>query len=274
MNEKMNNFIVSMLFQYSKTKADTIAIQDSDGFITYSQLWYRMQRISKKILEQTAGVQMPVVIWQERNLDFIVSMLSCLMAGAIYIPVVKETPVYRIEKIIEDSKCCLALVDEELVCTGIKQINVKTDEIYDSSTKVVQDGMWKKYSELAYVMYTSGTTGNPKGVMIKLSNLHNLVMSFGEMIYNKIEKTVCVAVLASFAFDSSVKQIYSALYYGHTLVIASEKEKRFSKLLQKFYLNNNIYISDGTPSNMRILIMTGKKISNHVKYYPELFMSL
>ncbi len=263
----MNNFIVSRLFEFSKIKKDVVAIQDNFGCITYGELWEKMSGVSEKIREQTGGKQVPVIVYQERNVDFIVSMLSCMLAGCFYIPVVKETPAYRIEKIIEDSKCQLALIDEKIENSAVKQLNVLTDEIINPSVIVEQAIIWKQHSNLAYVMYTSGTTGNPKGVIIKLSNLQNLVESFGVIIYNQIVDTVRIAVLASFGFDSSVKQIYCSLYYGHSLVIADNKIKRFSKLLQKFYLDNKIFISDGTPSNMRILVMTKRKISNYVKYF-------
>ena len=170
-------------------------------------------------------------------------------------------------RIIGDLHCELAIVDEYFDVCNVKQLDVKSLKIYNPSVKVNITDRWKLYDRLAYIMYTSGTTGTPKGVMIKLANLENLIESFGEILYNNIVETVNVALLASLGFDSSVKQIYAALYYGHTLVIASEKEKRFSSLLQRFYSNNNIFISDGTPTNMQILLMPGKKISNRVKYF-------
>ena len=263
----MNNFIVSKLFEYSRSKAGITAIQDGKESITYGQLWDRMWGYSEIIRRHSGGKHLPVIIYQERNIHFIVSMLACLSAGCFYIPVVKDTPTARIEDIIKDSKCRLALVDEEIPNASLKQLNVLTSQCINSAVEAAQADLWGQQGDLAYVMYTSGTTGSPKGVMIKLSNLQNLIDSFGEIIYNRVEGIVRVAVLASFGFDSSVKQIYCSLYYGHTLVIASERQKRFSKLLQQFYVDNDIFLSDGTPSNMRILLMTKKKIKNNVKYY-------
>ena len=263
---KMNNFIIERICKLGLQKPDTVAIKDKSGVITYKQLCEAVEEYASQLLKKTGGSREPVIVYQDRNRYFIISMLACLKAGCFYIPVVRETPAERIEQIIKDSKCRLALTDERIDHPGLNQLNVRTKEWVEAANDDrTQEAWWQQ--PVAYVMYTSGTTGTPKGVIIRLDNLQNLVESFGEILYNGLLGVVNVAVLASFGFDSSVKQIYCSLYYGHTLVIATEHEKHFSKLLQQFYSENEINISDGTPSNLRILLMTKKRIQNQVDFY-------
>lgn len=263
----VDNEILSNIYRTSLNSPDLCAIRCSENSITYRELWCCIQKYSILLNEYTKGNQVPVIIYQSRHEWFVISMLVCMAVGCFYIPVVKETPVERLKKIIADSKCQIVLTDEMLVEFSGVQINVRDASVVKNVDFACETELSRKHPHLAYVMYTSGTTGEPKGVMILLSNLMNLVRSFGEILYNEIQNPVNVAVLASFGFDSSVKQIFSSLYYGHTLVIAGENEKKFSKTLQAFYAKNNIYITDGTPSNMRILTMTKKIITNQVKYF-------
>ena len=79
-------------------------------------------------------------------------------------------------------------------------------------------------------------------------------------IYSKIDITVNVGVLSNFSFDASVKQIFGALFWGHTLVIAKREERMFPNKLQKYLEQQNIYIVDGTPSIYQLLIKTEKKM--------------
>lgn len=263
----MSNFIIRKIEELAVNSPNRVAIQDSTNYITYEQLWQRISEISNIISEYTLGKSIPIIVYQDRKVSFIVSMLAILKANCCYIPVVKDTPATRIKYIIEDVNCKLALVDEKIEYNGLMQYNICDGSLFNEY--VVQDHsiLSNRCKNIAYVMYTSGTTGKPKGVKISISNLQNLVESFWEILYGEISENVCVAVLASFGFDSSVKQIYCSLYYGHTLVIASNKDKKFSKTLQDFYKKNNIYISDGTPSNLKILLLTKKTICNNVKYY-------
>ena len=98
------------------------------------------------------------------------------------------------------------------------------------------------------MIFTSGTSGKPKGVLIKYSNLENLIEKFLGRLYCDAYKVLNVGVVASFSFDASVKQMYGALFYGNTLAIAKKEDKMFVKKFNVFVKNNMIDVIDGTPS--------------------------
>lgn len=113
-------------------------------------------------------------------------------------------------------------------------------------------------------MYTSGTTGKPKGVKITYENLMNLIKSFEKIIYHNYDEHINVAVIAPFSFDASVKQIYCSLYYGNSLIIANNIDKCIGRKLVDFWNKNNINITDITPSYIEIILQSRKKIKSIV----------
>ncbi|MBU3179548.1 AMP-binding protein, partial [Clostridium estertheticum] len=106
---------------------------------------------------------------------------------------------------------------------------------------------------LAYVIYTSGTTGNPKGVMIEHINLVNLVSALKNSIYCKYDNKLKIALVASYIFDASVQQIFCSLLLGNTLYIVLEDDRKDGDKLTKFYLNNEIDVTDGTPMHLLMI---------------------
>lgn len=113
--------------------------------------------------------------------------------------------------------------------------------------------------QLAYVLFTSGTTGDPKGVMIEHRSVVNLVASventlFAPLVEAKGSKVLDVSCLASFAFDGSVKQIFSTLLHGHRLHIPSEDTKRDPEALNAFITERKIDLCDPTPSLFAMLL--------------------
>lgn len=72
-----------------------------------------------------------------------------------------------------------------------------------------------------------------------------------EIIYYKFESNVNVGVLASFNFDASVKQIFSSIYFGYTLVISDDKTKYFGRKIHTFHNKYNLKLCDCTPTHLQ-----------------------
>ncbi|MCP4151008.1 MAG: AMP-binding protein, partial [bacterium] len=99
-------------------------------------------------------------------------------------------------------------------------------------------------------------TGKPKGVMVEHRNVNNLVTGLRERIYRNYSGTLNVSLMASYGFDASVQQIFGALLQGHTLHIVPEETRSDAQQLVGFYKKNQIEISDGTPTHIRLLLET------------------
>ena len=103
------------------------------------------------------------------------------------------------------------------------------------------------------MIYTSGTTGKPKGVMIEHLQLHHLVHALHHEMYQGASE-LQMALLAPFHFDASVKQIFAALLFGHTLHIVPRESTRNGVQLAAYYQKHQIEAADGTPAHVQLLL--------------------
>jgi amino acid adenylation domain-containing protein len=111
----------------------------------------------------------------------------------------------------------------------------------------------------AYVIYTSGSSGRPKGVLVRQENVVNLVYGLNREIYQHYESDLNIALLSSYVFDASVKQIFAALLQGHSLFIVPKEVALDGIGLINYFKENNIHVSDGTPTHIRIIVESTMK---------------
>ncbi|MGM0561822.1 MAG: alpha/beta fold hydrolase [Pseudomonadota bacterium] len=114
-------------------------------------------------------------------------------------------------------------------------------------------------SDLAYVLFTSGTTGNPKGVMIEHGSVVNLAQSVLDTqlaLIGRSEPSACLNLtcVAPFAFDGSVVQIFAAILNGHSLHIPGFETRSDPEALHRFIEDHEIDQLDATPSLFLLLL--------------------
>ena len=251
-----------------------LALIDENIQLTYDEVNQLSSLLAEYIIELTQGeVEKPIVIYMGRSVYFVIAILAVLKSGCYYIPIEYPFPIERINFIKMDIKSNIIIVDNNTlnelkgVDSEIKLINpldINTEEM--KCSKIIRANSHD--NNLCYTIYTSGTTGYPKGVCIQYNSLYNLVMSLFDAIYKEIPDNSRVALLASFSFDSSVKQIYCSLLFGHTLVISDKGTKYFGRKLLNFYSEWNIYLTDITPTLIRnIVLQSNKSIRCTVQYF-------
>lgn len=262
----MKNYIIERIEKYA-TEEGKVAITYLGQNITYYQLNvmsnYVAHRINKFLGESKNS---PILIYQNRGIEFIIFMIAIMKTGCFYVPLENSMPLERVKYILNDlqAKCIISTQIIEGVDKS-NQINISIDDMKSECDK------FSYYNEimdddLVYVMYTSGTSGKPKGVKIKYTNLFNLINSFWNIVYHQFESSVNIGVLASFSFDASVKQIFCALYYGHNLIISEENVKFFGRRIHSFHNKYNITLCDCTPSHLKLMYRQTAKENTKIKY--------
>lgn len=224
-------------------KGNLCAIRYKDMQSSYLELWKKVKELSKCISDLIGpeNVNQPIAIIGERSVEFVISMIAVMHSRNYYIPIEMPTPEARVKYIKKN-------------VAGV--IEIKNHQyLLEKKGILLESG-----DRLAYAMYTSGTTGKPKGVKIKYENLNNLVNELGTVLYGKYLLPKNVGVIASFSFDASVKQIFGALYYGNTLVISENSDRYFSRKMAGFFKKNSIAVADLTPSHLKILINSKQNI--------------
>jgi amino acid adenylation domain-containing protein len=162
----------------------------------------------------------------ERSLNMIISILGILKTGGAYVPIAPSHPIDRIQYILENN-CDWAIVDNNALTKSIviakKLVNViSLDDIAHIITREATDNLAAATSSdgLAYVLYTSGTTGKSKGVQISHRSLVNHMCWMKDKF--KFDDTDIILQKTPFTFDASVWELFIPILVGGKLIFASQ----------------------------------------------------
>ena len=208
--------------------SEDLAIRQREETITYKELWRRSEVLSGYFAEKnTAGK--PIVIYGDKEIDFVVAMHAALKTGVAYVPVDISYPVQRLVKITQQ-------VEADIVInfSGNKVFDGETIElnyggvkkIYDEYDGYVSDHeSWVKNNDTCYILFTSGSTGEPKGVPIAKRCLVNFNKWFSS--YCDIsEDNYYVINQAPYSFDLSVIGLFISLPAGKCLLSVDHNMSR------------------------------------------------
>ncbi len=208
--------------QVEQTPNET-AVIFGDQHLTYAELNARANQLAHYL--QTLGVRPEVLVGLcvERSLEMVVGMLGILKAGGAYVPLDPEYPQERLSFMLEDTQISVLLTQEKLVnkLPNHKACGIYLDTNWDLINQETQQNPTTniKADNLAYVMYTSGSTGQPKGVSIVHRGVVRLVK---QTDYVSFSAKDVIAQASNYAFDAATFEIWGALLQGARLVGVSK----------------------------------------------------
>ncbi|MCP4031141.1 MAG: amino acid adenylation domain-containing protein, partial [Herbaspirillum sp.] len=180
-------------------------------------------------------------IMLERSERMVIGILGILKSGAAYVPIDPEYPDSRIDYIIQDTDLKIILGPKT------EGFFIDIDNILTNTGKILNPSGNNNSNDLAYIMYTSGSTGNPKGIAIEHGSVINFLTGLNNFVYDNYTERLNIALFASFSWDGSIESAFSSLTLGHTLFIIPAEYKRNTDKLLTFYVDNSINITDVTP---------------------------
>ncbi|AZE74165.1 Pyoverdine chromophore precursor synthetase PvdL [Pseudomonas synxantha] len=192
-----------------------IAASCLDQQWSYDELNRRSNGLGHALIAAGVGLDQPVALLAERNLDLLGMIIGSFKAGAGYLPLDPGLPSQRLSRIIDLSRTPL------LVCTeACREQAIELLEGVDCQLLVWEEvpargenpGVYSGPDNLAYVIYTSGSTGLPKGVMVEQRGMLNNQLS--KVPYLDLTDADVIAQTASQSFDISVWQFLAAPLFG------------------------------------------------------------
>ena len=204
----------------------TSVIDQSGNAIDYAELCARSHGLAQRL--QQLGIQPDdrVAIWMDRSVDFIVSIVGVLEAGAAYVPIDTSFPEERVLLILENSGARVLITDLE-ACEKVRtKLTVITPSCSESNS-TSETAPRLDPENLAYVIYTSGSTGVPKGVAMSHRGLSRLI----HWQLDDGPKGLTTLQFTPVCFDVTLQEVFSTLCSGGTLVLAAEDWRRNPKLL-------------------------------------------
>ncbi|QTL38231.1 amino acid adenylation domain-containing protein [Xenorhabdus budapestensis] len=248
---QQDRLIHQLVEQQAASRPDAIALIGEEGQLSYAELNQHANQLAHAIRASGVRPDERIAICVERSLEMIIGLLGILKAGASYVPLDPEHPTERLVYMLSDSQPALILTQRHLsarlVNTDLPIWALDSTEHQthiashpQDNISITQSGLIP--SNLAYVLYTSGSTGLPKGVMIE----HRHVVNF---IQAQIQTTALtshdrVLQFASFGFDNSVAEIFPTLAVGATLVLRPAHLKVPDTDFITFLQENHITVVD------------------------------
>lgn len=253
-----NATLTELLLKQAETTPNNIALEFHDSKTTYDELYKKVNQLAHYLKAQ--GVQSGdfIAVSFPRSPELLITLLAIMQCGAAYLPLDPEYPKKRLEFMLNDSDAKILLTSKALAESLPSWPN----------TLFIEDALnsLNQYATLplpvtitpddaAYLLYTSGSTGNPKGVPITHKNLVNFLCSMAkEPGINEKDRLLSITTIS---FDIAGLELYLPLIKGATLVLADPKTARDGRLLLELIKKKNISFLQATPTTWLMLLDSG-----------------
>jgi amino acid adenylation domain-containing protein len=241
---------------------ERVAVKTDTHVATYNELNKTANRIAHAILARRRAGQGPVALLLEDDAPIIAAILGVLKAGKFYLPLYPNDPPARIAAILQDSESGLVVGNKSTCSTlnqpvspGFRTLNV--DDL-DDGLSDENPGLPASSDMIAYIMYTSGSTGEPKAVLQNHRNVLQNALLYTNYLH------ICAAdrlsLLHSYSNGASLNNLLGALLNGGTLFPFDIKKKGVA-FLARYLGDEGITIYHSIPSLFRSLVdtMTGSE---------------
>ena len=263
----------------------TVAIQAWDGTFTYKELNDAASRLAQHLIVLGVKSETYVPLCFEKSAWNVVSMIAVLKAGAAFVPLDPSYPAERISFLVQSVDSSLVLCSPTLA-QKFHQLDTNTFAVNSSSMSELPYTTPNSNAHVtpnvtpnspAYIIFTSGTTGLPKGTIVE----HGAFTTGGTAHARAIKMTSSSRVLqfASHTFDASIMEILSTLLAGGCICIPNDEERLndLSATIRKYDINWTLLtpsvanvLKPGSVPNLRVLVTGGEAMSrDHITKWAQ-----
>ena len=248
------------LFEASaRARPDAIAAIHGDRYLTYRELNARSNQLGRALLARGLSREGVVGVVTERNLAWMTAVLAIFKAGGAYLPIEPHFPADRISRAFSRAGCQLVLTERgsnamldqalESLC-GVETLFI--DAAYQEGLPADDLGIDVAPDQLAYIYFTSGSTGEPKGAMCEHAGMLNHLLAKIDDL--KIGAGDVVAQTAPQCFDISLWQLLSALLVGGCTVLVEQEVILDARRFIDKIVDVGVNVLQVVPSYLEVLV--------------------
>ncbi len=258
--DEIDQTITACFHKQVERYPDNVAVQTRECSLTYCELSAWVNNVAITLFEASSRGPENVALIFEPGATIIVAILAALKAGKTYVPADPQNPIDRLHFILEDSQASAIVTNtknlalsQKLAAGCIPVINV------DEANRCVLDlPESASPSSHAYILYTSGSTGQPKGIVQNHRNILFHIRNYTNNLH--ICSNDKLTLLSSYGFDAAVMDIFGALLNGATLCPFDTRTEGLADFYQ-WLLDKQITIYHSTPTVYRYFLdsLTGRE---------------
>jgi arthrofactin-type cyclic lipopeptide synthetase C len=205
----------------AEKRPDAIAVVHGDEELTYYDLNARANRLAHRLRELGVRPETRVAIRLQRSIELVVAQLAVLKCGAAYVPIDPSFPEERQVFMAGDCEARgLITTRQARLPEGLTAQRINIEEVSEDESLTDNLNLRLSSEMAAYVMYTSGSTGQPKGVMAPHRAIGRLVLNCGYADFNRDDR---VAFAANPAFDAATMEVWAPLLNGGRAVVIDQE---------------------------------------------------
>ncbi|MGB7395771.1 MAG: amino acid adenylation domain-containing protein, partial [Pricia sp.] len=260
--------ILEAFDQQASRRPNAVALQCGSEILTYGGLRKRADLLARYLRGKDIGPGHKVALHLSRSPEYLIGILGVLKTGAAFIPIATDQPSERVDYMVSNSACSLVLTAQsfeeipsgelasDLTESGLMGFDsfasdsmVSDPKAFNSMASDLKDT--PKSDSTAYILYTSGSTGHPKGVAVSHAALNNYMSWAGK--YYEVNETSSFPLFTSIGFDLTLTSTLLPLLNGGRVIIYPEKKDGPDLALMQVIEDNLVDTIKLTPSHLALL---------------------